>query len=95
MVDSRHHAAYVPNPRTVVEWKRARQALYTSSQRETAKCRKGWVIFRKYWWVNSEEPRRWAAMCDEFHDMLKEAKADAHQRTEALLGKKLAAMKWH
>lgn len=34
-------------------------------------------------------------MCDEFHDMLKEAKADAHQRTEALLGKKLAAMKWH
>ena len=39
--------------------------------------------------------RRWVEMCDGFHEMLKDAKADAHRRAEVLLGKKLAVMKWH
>ena len=41
------------------------------------------------------QKRRWTDMSDGFHGTLKEAKTAAHQRTEALLGKKLASMKWH
>ena len=37
----------------------------------------------------------WAEMSNDFCKVLKDAKSDAHQRTEALLGKRIPNLKWH